>query len=78
MDIQSRKISFVQEFLNLQNEEIIQSLEDFMRFKKNETYDEALKPMSTDQFLQEINLSMEDSKQGKLTKAIDIKEKYSR
>jgi hypothetical protein len=78
MDLQSRKILFVQEFLNLQNEEIIQSLEDFLRFKKNESSDEKMKPMSIDQFNREINLSMEDSKQGRITKATDIKEKYSK
>ena len=78
MDLQSRKILFIQEFLNIQNEEIIQSLEDFLMFKKNESIDDKLKPMSIDQFNKEIDLSMEDSMQGRITKVSDLKAKYSK
>jgi len=78
MDLQSRKILFVQEFLNLQNEEIIQSLEDFLKFKKIESIDEKLNAMTFDQFNKEIDLSMEDSRQSRITKATDLKAKYSK
>jgi hypothetical protein len=78
MDLQSRKILFVQEFLNLQNEEIIQSLEDFLKIMKIESLDEKLNPMTVDQFHKEIDLSMEDSVQGRITKATDLKAKYSK
>jgi len=78
MDLQSRKILFVQEFLNLQNEEIIQSLEDFLKIKKIESLNEKLNPMTVDQFHKEIDLSMEDSIQGRITKATDLKAKYSK
>jgi len=78
MDLQSRKILFVQEFLNLQNEEIIQSLEDFLKYKKIESLDEKLNPMTVDQFNKEIDLSMEDSRQGRIIKATELKAKYSK
>ncbi|HNW52041.1 MAG TPA: hypothetical protein PKH79_13230 [Prolixibacteraceae bacterium] len=78
MDLQSRKILFVQEFLNLQNEEIIQSLEELLHFKKIESADEQLKPMSLDQFNQQIEQSMKDSEMGRVEKATVLKSKYEK
>jgi len=78
MDLQSRKILFVQEFLSLQNKEIVKSLEDLLRFEKNEMFDEKVKPMSFEQFNEEIDLSMEDSNNGRIIKASELKAKYSK
>lgn len=78
MDIQSRKILFVQEFLSIQNEEIVKSLEDLLRFEKNEKFDEKVKPMSIEQFNEEIDLSMDDSIHGRIIKASELKVKYSK
>jgi len=75
MDIQTRKIIFVQEFLNLQNEEIIIGLENLLRNKKNELYENRLEPMGMDQYMQEIDLSLKDSEEGRLTSASDLKNK---
>ena len=75
MDLQTRKITFVQEFLRLQNEEIISGLEHLLRGKKAEQIDKSLTPMSIDQFNFEIDQSMEDSVDGRLTSAKDLKKK---
>lgn len=75
MDLQTRKITFVQEFLRLQNEEIISGLEHLLREKKAEQIDKSLSPMSIDQFNNEIDQSMKDSAEGKLTSAKDLKKK---
>jgi len=59
MDIQQRKIEFVQQFLNLQNEEVIKILEQLVHdFIENNEF----KPMSVPEFNQRINNSLEDSK----------------
>lgn len=63
MDLEARKVSFAQEFLRLQNKEIISGLE------KN------LKPMSMEQYNAEIDQAMEDSKNGRMIKATDLKAK---
>ena len=39
MDIESRKINFVQEFLRLQNEEKITGLEHLLRTKKKDEFE---------------------------------------
>ena len=75
MDLQTRKITFVQEFLRLQNEEIISELEHLLREKKAEQIDKSLTPMSIDQFNFEIDQSMKDSVDGRLTSAKDLKKK---
>ena len=73
MDLQTRKITFVQEFLRLQNEEIVSGLERLLRMKKAEQIDKLLTPMSIDQFNLEIDQSMRDSVDGRLTSAKDLK-----
>ena len=75
MDLQTRKITFVQEFLRLQNEEIISGLENFLRNKKAEQFEQTLKPMSIEQYNLEIDQSMKDSDEGRIISAKDLKEK---
>jgi len=75
MDLETRKISFVQEFLRLQNEEIITGLENLLRKKKSELSEMHQEPMSLEQFHAEIDQSLKDSENGYLTKATDLKEK---
>ncbi|MBK8806768.1 MAG: hypothetical protein IPO21_09030 [Bacteroidales bacterium] len=76
MNLQTRKINFVQEFLRLQNEEIISGLENLLKAKKIEQYEKKLIPMSSDQFNQEIDQALLDSEEDRITSAKDIKKKF--
>lgn len=78
MDLEARKISFVQEFLRLENEAIISSLEKILNQTKSDLYEKNLQPMSTEQFNTEIKQSLNDSKNGRLIKASDLKEKIKK
>ena len=78
MDLQARKISFVQEFLRLNNEEIIASLEEMLIRRKAEAYEQELKPMSIDHLNQEIDRAEEDSKENRIIRASDLKSKYKK
>lgn len=75
MDLETRKISFVQEFLRLQNEEIVSGLEKLLRKRKTELIEKNMKPMSMKQYNSEIDHAMEDSKNGRMIKAKDLKAK---
>lgn len=75
MNLETRKLSFIQEFLRIQNEEIITGLENLLRIKKSELSDMNQKPMSLEQFNAEIDESIKDSDAGYLIKATDLKEK---
>lgn len=78
MDLETRKISFVQEFLKLQNEEIISGLEKLLRKRKTELIEQNLKPMSMEQYNAEIDQAMDDSKNGRMIKATDLKTKIKK
>ena len=69
MDLQTRKISFVQEFLNLQNEEIILQFEKLLRRAKKKISSKELKPMTLEEFNLRIDTSLEDSEKGRLTES---------
>ncbi len=73
MDLQTRKISFVQEFLNLQNEEIISLFEKLLKKEKKNISNSELQPMSLDEFNDRIDKSLEDSKKGRLTESGKLK-----
>jgi hypothetical protein len=78
MDLEARKISFVQEFLRLQNEEIVSGLEALLRKRKVELLEENLKPMTMQEYNSEIDQAMEDSKNGRMITASDLKSKIQK
>lgn len=73
MNLEARKISFVQEFLRLDNERIIDTLEKLLQKNKSEAFEQNLKPMSLKQFNDEINLSLNDEENDRLIEATDLK-----
>ena len=75
MDLEARKISFVQEFLRLQSEDIISGLEKLLRKKKIEMIDKSFRPMSMQQFNDGIDQALDDSENGRIIKATDLKSK---
>jgi hypothetical protein len=77
MNIEARKLSFIQEFLRVQNEEIISVLEKLLKKQKSEQYNNDLKPMNLNQFNDEINQAMVDSENNRVIKASDLIEKWS-
>ena len=78
MNLETRKISFIQEFLRLQNEEIVSGLEKFLRNRKNELIEKKFKPMSIEQFNKEIDQALDDSKNNRVIKATDLKSKIQK
>lgn len=73
MDLEARKISFVQEFLRLESEEIVTHLETILHKQKVELIDQEMKSMSIDQFNREIDQSLDDAKNGRIISAKDLK-----
>lgn len=78
MDLEARKISFVQEFLRLQNEEIVKGLEKMLRKRNAELIEKNFIPMSTEHFNAEIDQALDDSNNGRLIKATDLKAKIKK
>ncbi|MCR4032350.1 MULTISPECIES: hypothetical protein [Flavobacterium] len=78
MDLEARKISFVQEFLRLQNEEIVHQLEKLLHEQKVQLLDLEMKPMSLDQFNTEIDQSINDVAHGRITSGKDLKSRIQK
>lgn len=78
MDLQTRKLTFIQEFIRIQNEDIISGLEKMLKKRKAELYDENLKPMSIEQFNADIDRSLEDSANDRVISARDLKEEVKK
>ena len=72
MDIEARKIEFIQEFLKLQSEEAITRLEKVLKKEKKLSVNREIQPMTIKVFNKRIDKSMKDSKEGKLTEVNDL------
>ena len=57
MDLQTRKIEFVQEFLKIQSEEVVSRLEKLLRKENNPSTEKDFKPMTE----KELNIRIEQS-----------------
>ena len=74
MDIQTRKINFVQEFLRLRNVKLIEKLEKILMEDKAREYEANLKPLSVEDFNEMIDKSVEDAKKENVVSARELKE----
>lgn len=71
MDIQTRKIEFVRDFLKMQNEEVLILMENLLRSSK-EDFENEFQSMSVEELNYRIDKSMKDSENEKLTKSSDL------
>jgi hypothetical protein len=72
MEIALRKINFVQEFLRIQDENIISDLEKLLLKTKTDLYEKNLKPMSIEQYNSEIEQSADDIENGRIITAEEL------
>ena len=73
MDIQTRKIEFVQAFLKLQNEEMISLFERILKSGKKDNF----QPMSIDELNKRIDQSEKDFETGNFKNHNEVFTKYS-
>lgn len=78
MDLEARKIQFVQEFLRLQNEEIVSGLEKLLRKRKVELIERNLEPMTMEQYNAEMDQAESDSENGRMIEVNDLKAKIQK
>jgi hypothetical protein len=78
MNLQTRKIAFVQEFLRLQNESVIGELEKTLRSIKVSEIENSMFPVSIEQFNKEIDQSLLDSKNDKVISSQNLKKKIKK
>ncbi|RZJ73535.1 hypothetical protein [Flavobacterium sp.] len=75
MNLEARKISFIQEFLRIQNEELITKLETFLQKGKADLANNEIRPMTNEQLHKDIEQSEDDFANGRFISATDLKAK---
>ena len=70
MDLQTRKLNFIQDFLKLESEKAISHLEKLLQ--KETQKSSKLEPMTMKEFQKRIDQSTEDSIKGRLTENNDL------
>lgn len=78
MDLQTRKLELIQEFLKIRSEHVISQLEKIISKENKNPEPEQLQPMTVEEFNSRIDQSMEDSKNGRLIEANELKAKIDK
>jgi len=73
MDLQTRKLTLIQEFLKIQNEELITRIEKLL-YTKPQLNEKGFQPMSMKELDKRIDKSLDDSENDRVTKATDLLE----
>lgn len=76
MDLQTRKLSFIQDFLRVQNEDIISRLEKMLKKGKAKLYEKNLEPMSLETFNSDIDQSLDDSANNRVISSDKLLEEF--
>jgi hypothetical protein len=73
MDIQTRKINFIQEFLRTANNNILEKFEKMLRQERKKLYEDEIKPMTIDQYDKRIDEALSDYKNNRVLHAKKLK-----
>lgn len=72
MDLQTRKIHFIQEVLRVKNENIIEKLEKILHQERKKVIDKELSPMTIEEFNSLIDSSESDAENDRMYNAGEI------
>ncbi len=72
MDLQTRKIHFIQEVLRIKNEKIIEKLEKILHQERKKVIEKELNPMTVEEFNALIDSAEDDSENDRMYNAGEI------
>lgn len=72
MDISTRKMNFVQEFLRVADEDLVAKLEDLLHSERRKRLEKYTEPMSEEEFDSMISMSENDIANGRVTSSDDL------
>lgn len=73
MDIQTRKIQFIQEFLKYANDNMLVRFEKMLKQEREKAFDKEIKPMTLKEYEQRIDKALEEVKNNKVKSARNLK-----
>ena len=72
MDIKTRKLNFIQEFLRLSDEELVKKFEQMLRSERKRRLARHLKPLTIDELNEIIDKSEDDFENAKATESSEV------
>ena len=77
MDLQTRKLHFIQEFLRLANDSIIDKFEKMLQQERKKIVEEEISPMTLAQYEKRIDTAIDDFKNNRVTTSKKLKKEIS-
>lgn len=75
MDIATRKLNLIEDFLKISDENTIEKIESFIRSDKQNKYDRELKPILLNEFHEMIDEAKDDKANGRVISHEDLKKR---
>ena len=72
MDIQARKLNFIQEFLRIADDELVTKLEKLLSNERKKKLEDELQPLTMTEFNEIIDQSEEDFANARVAEAEDL------
>jgi hypothetical protein len=73
MDLQTRKIQFIQEFLKYANTNILDRFEEMLKQERNKEFEKEIKPMTLKEYEHRVERAFEDVKNNRVRSAKTLK-----
>jgi len=73
MDIQTRKLDFIQDFLKYANTSILEKFEEMLRQEREKELEQEIKPMTLKQYEHRINKALTDVEHNRVKSARALK-----
>jgi len=77
MDIQSRKIQFIQEFLKYANANILDKFEEMLKQEREKGFEKEIEPMTLKEYEQRIDKAFKDVKNNRVKSARQLKKEIA-
>jgi hypothetical protein len=77
MDLQTRKLHFIQEFLRIANDATIEKFEKMLQKERKNIDEPDISPMTIDQYEKRIDQGLDDLKNNRVTTAKKLKKDIS-
>ena len=76
MNLEARKIEFIQEFLKVQSEDVISRLEKILRKENNNSDEKIFEPMTEEELNKRIDQSESDFRNNRFKNSSELLAKY--
>ena len=77
MDLQTRKLHFIQEFLRFANVSIVEKFEKLLQQERKKIVEQEISPMTLAEYEQRIDTALDDLKNNRVTTAKKLKKEIT-